>query len=105
MWLLDDTRRYREINDAGCRMLGVPREQLLGRQIDEFADAGERRTLPLLWDRFVHNGDLTGDFRFITIGGELVTTTFIARADIIPGLHLGIFRETRREPLSAISAA
>lgn len=105
MWLLDDARRYREVNDVGCELLGRTRHELLGRQIDEFADEDERRTLPLLWDRFVNARNLTGEFRFISVGGEIVITSFRARADIVPGLHLGVFREQRREPLDVSSAA
>jgi PAS domain S-box-containing protein len=105
MWLLDDLRRYREVNEAGCRLLGTTREEMLGKQIDEFAADAERRALPRLWDRFVHVRNLAGEFRFISIGGELVTTSYTARADVVPGLHLGMFRELRREPIKTISAA
>jgi PAS domain S-box-containing protein len=105
MWLLDDARRYREVNAVGCEMLGLTRAELLGRQIDEFADQAERSALPHLWHRFVNARNLTGEFRLISVGGEVVTASFLARADVVPGLHLGIFREQRREPLNVSSAA
>jgi len=105
MWLLDDERRYREVNDAGCQLLGTTRDHLLGKQIDDFAGEPERRGLPRLWDRFVQERDLSGEFHFITLGGELVTTSFLARADIVPGLHLGIFRESTRRRLGVVPAA
>jgi PAS domain S-box-containing protein len=105
MWLVDDERRYREVNDAACEMLGVAREKLLGTQVDEYADDQDRRAIPRLWDEFVRARSSHGELHFRSAEGDVITTRFVAQADVVPGLHLGIFRETVRHRASVRPAA
>jgi PAS domain S-box-containing protein len=105
MWLVDDERRYCEINQAACAMLGTARQAILGKQLDDFADEAHRRALPALWKRFLNGKDVSGEFRFVSTRGDIVITSFLARADVVPGLHLGMFRETSRQPTRVVSAA
>ncbi len=44
-WYIDNDQRTTDANPAMCRMLGLTREQLLGRSIYEFVDAENRRIL------------------------------------------------------------
>jgi PAS domain S-box-containing protein len=96
MWFLDDHRRYCEVNDAACAMLGVVRGELLEKKVDAFAHESERAGINALWHRFMESETLRGEFRFLSVGGEVVITSYAARAHILPGLHLAVLRETRR---------
>jgi diguanylate cyclase (GGDEF)-like protein/PAS domain S-box-containing protein len=42
LWITDMDQRYVEVNDALCRMLGRPREKLLGARHEDFIHADER---------------------------------------------------------------
>jgi PAS domain S-box-containing protein len=96
MWFLDDHRRYCEVNEAACEMLGVERSALLKNKVDAFAHESELAGINALWRRFMESETLRGEFRFMSLRGEIVITSYAARARIIPGLHLAVLRETRR---------
>jgi diguanylate cyclase (GGDEF)-like protein/PAS domain S-box-containing protein len=42
LWITDMDQRYIEVNDALCRMLGQPREKLLGARHQDFTHVDER---------------------------------------------------------------
>jgi len=94
--IADDDGRYVEANPAACELFGLPREELLGRSIADFADEGfdfERA-----WQSFSAGKNERGLFPLVRADGERRTVEYSATREILPGRHLSILRDvTERE--------
>ncbi len=89
--LADDEGIYLDANPAACKLFGLPREQLLGRRLDDFAQpgfdgrAGFRELLSL--------GHMAGRFPLRRLDGTSATLDFSAVANVVPGQHLSVLRD------------
>ena len=90
MLIADDERRYRDVNDAGCRLLRAPREWILARRIDDFAVPEVRPLLDEMWTGFIAAGIQAGEFELQLPDGRRRTVDYSATANIVPGMHLSI---------------
>ncbi|MFB6081148.1 MAG: PAS domain S-box protein, partial [Haloferacaceae archaeon] len=96
MVIADDDGRYVEVNESACELFGLPKEDLLGRRISEFAP-GEF-DFEAAWRRFQESDDEQGTFPLVRANGERRTVEYAATTDIIPGEHLSVLRDvTERE--------
>ena len=98
--ILDDQATCREANPAAERMLGVRREQLLGKSLalfhkdaDEFAES---------WAQLLTNGQKQGYSELCRRNGSKIFVEFTAKANVLPGKHVTIIRDiTRRRQAEA----
>jgi PAS domain S-box-containing protein len=95
MWLLDDDRTIRDLNEQASKLLEADREGLLGKRLDDFADVSETANLVALWARFLAGDTLEGEFRLRLPSGQTKTVWYSAKPRVLPGLHIGILRQTR----------
>ena len=86
--LADDARRYVEVNDAACALLGLDRAALLDAGVDGLTPPALRGRVPALWDRFLAQGSMQGVYELTDASGQLVRITYLAIARVQPGLHL-----------------
>ena len=95
IFLSDDTGRFVDANAAASTMLGLPRESLMGRQMDDFFvdDEGEEIDPVARWQYFLSVGELRGEVRIRVADGRTSETEFVAVANVSPGLHLAILRD------------
>jgi PAS domain S-box-containing protein len=89
--LLDDDRRYVDVNDAACSFLGLPREQVVGRRIDDFLVPEVRKTLDETWPRFLAMGRHAGFFELVHPDGSVRKTMYSSIANVTPGRHLTVY--------------
>src|ERR1017187_1951541 len=47
--IADNDRKYREASASAGKLLGVPREKIIGRKIDDFAEASFKPQISELW--------------------------------------------------------
>ncbi len=52
----DDDRRFIDVNHAATEIMGLPRNEIVGRHIDDFFSEAHGETIPQAWDRFVRAG-------------------------------------------------
>jgi PAS domain S-box-containing protein len=90
MLIADDERRYRDVNSAGCRLLGAGRSWILTRRIDDFTPPELRGQMDELWHAFLQSGTQAGDFELRLPDGRRLAVDYSATANILPGLHLSI---------------
>lgn len=89
--LADDVGTYVDANPAACRLFGLPRAQLLGRSIVEFAapDIDSLATFRELAAR----GSTSGVFAIRRLDGTTAMVDYNAVANVVPGRHLSILRD------------
>lgn len=90
MLVADDDRRYRDVNDAGCRLLAAPRGWILGRRIDDFTPPELRAQVDDMWRSFIAEGIQAGEFELLLPDGRRRAVEYSATASILPGTHLSI---------------
>jgi PAS domain S-box-containing protein len=91
VFVVDDTRTFIDANPAACRLLGVPRSELLGKRFDQFIEPGPG--LDTTWQAFLTAGEQTGEFRVIRSDGMMRDVEYSATARFVAGRHLAILRD------------
>ena len=88
--IMDDDARYLDANDSAAALLGVSREDIVGRSLNDFTV----ESLPdTAWTAFKAAGELRGELHFRRPNGEIREAEFNAVASISPGLHLSVLRD------------
>jgi PAS domain S-box-containing protein len=98
MLIADGRRRYRDVNDAACRLLGAPREWILNRRIDDFTPPELRPQIEEMWQGFIAEGTQAGEFELLLPDGSRRTVDYSATANILPEMHLSILLPLVRGP-------
>ena len=88
----DDEGRYVDANPAALEMLGVTREELLGRTAADFA-ADREYDFAGAWRRFLESGQMKGAFHARRPDGTVRVLDFAATANVTPGRHLSVLRD------------
>lgn len=91
MVIADNDRRFVEVNDAAADLFGLPKEDLLGRPIDEFVPSGF--DIEATWEEFRTAGTVQGTFQRCRPDGTERTVELTATADVVQGQHLGVLRD------------
>ena len=91
--IADDSGRYLDANPAACHLLGMKRERIIGRTIEDFADPGRKTEVRKTWRHFLASGMQKGFFRIYRTDGSTRHVEYIAKAHILPHQHLSILRD------------
>src|SRR5947209_6987446 len=58
--ITNDAGRYTDANAAACALLGMRRENIVGRSVEDFADPHRREEIRRSWRGFLEQGDQRG---------------------------------------------
>jgi PAS domain S-box-containing protein len=83
--------QYVDANPAACSLFGLPREQLVGRTLLEFAAPGY--DAEAAYQEFVKHGRMEGEFPLQRPDGARRVLDYRAVANVAPGLHLSALRD------------
>jgi PAS domain S-box-containing protein len=89
--MIDDDRRYVDVNDAACRFLGMTREEIIGRRFDEFLVPEVRETVEEAWAGYLAAGRHAGFFKLVLPDGSVRETMYSSIANVTPGRHLTVY--------------
>ncbi len=100
MVLVDDERRFVDVNSAACSLLGRTKDELVGRSSSDVI-ASEPRDPGAgdLFRRFGDEGEQRGEIDLRRADGSIVSVEYSATAQVLPGQNLAIWRdvEARRQ--------
>ncbi len=91
MLIADDQRRWVTGNSAACDLLGIAREEIPWRTMDEFTSPDERKTLEEQWGGFLASGGAEGWYQLYVPDRGPVPVEFSATANVLPARHLSVF--------------
>lgn len=89
--IVDDERRFVDLNRAASAVLGQPREEVIGRRIEDFFSEAQGEPVPTAWSTFIVDGEQRGICRLKSASPK--TFEYRAKAHFRHGLHLSILRE------------
>ncbi len=86
--VIDDERRFWEVSQAACAILGRDRDELLARRIDDCLPLASQARLRAAWPGCLGVEVRKHEIEFIRPDGSLAMVAMSARANIVPGRHL-----------------
>lgn len=91
MLIADDQRRWVTGNTAACDLLGIPREEIPWRTMDDFTAPSERKRLEEQWGAFLASGAAEGWYQLYVPDRGPMPVEFSATANVLPARHLSVF--------------
>jgi len=86
--LADNDRLSREASAGVSKLLGVPREKIIGRKLDDFAEQEFKPIIPEKWREFLREGQQEGTLRLLGPDGKAKKVAYSAKGNVLPVRHL-----------------
>ena len=98
--LTDNDRQYHEASVGASRLLGIPREKIIGRNLDDFTDPVFKPVISERWNAFLQEGEQEGTIPLVDAAGNLREVEYLAKGNVLPVRHLLVLRD--KEPKANI---
>ena len=76
---MDANRRYVEVTDGVCRLLGYSRQELLAKTIDDVAAPELRAQVPETFRQYITQGGMGGNYSLIAKDGRRIPIRYQAK--------------------------
>ncbi|MFZ1006363.1 MAG: PAS domain-containing protein, partial [Candidatus Sulfotelmatobacter sp.] len=91
--IADNDRRYRDASSGVSKLLGLPREKIIGRKLDDFAPPSFKPVLSERWRAFLEEGQQEGTLQLVGPDGGPREVEYLAKGNILPVRHLLVLRD------------
>jgi len=95
--LADNDRLSREASVGAGKLLGLPREKIIGRSLDEFAKPSFKPVLSERWRAFLNEGEQEGTLPLMGPDGISRDVEYLAKGNVLPVRHVLVLRD-KTEP-------
>ncbi len=103
--IADSDRLYVEASAGAGKLLGVAREKIIGRKMDDFAEPAFKPQLSELWRAFLDHGQQEGTLHLEGPDGHVRPVEFVAKTNVLPVRHIVALRDATHnaagEPIPA----
>jgi DNA-binding CsgD family transcriptional regulator len=86
--VVDDERRCLETNLAACRLLGLSKQRLVGRRLDDLFTGAMADRLENVWRAFSQGGGHAGPFDLAIPEAQVARLDLSVTSGVLPGRHL-----------------
>jgi len=90
--------RYVDVNRHAVQLTGYTRAELTKMQLADLTPNPNRRLGQRLWRAFLRRGRMEGRYALCRKNGAIVETTYVAIANVLPGVHVSALIPTRPTP-------
>ena len=91
--LTDNDRRYREASIGASKLLGLPRERIIGRSLDDFAVPAIKPVISERWKAFLKEGEQEGTLQLMGPDGTPRDVEYKAKGNVLPVRHLLVLQD------------
>ncbi|HTA43161.1 MAG TPA: PAS domain S-box protein, partial [Bryobacteraceae bacterium] len=91
--IADNDRKYREASVGAGKLLGLPREQIIGRSVDDFAAPAIKPVIPERWQTLLKEGEQSGTLEILSADGTPREVEYTAKTNVLPVRHLLVLRD------------
>jgi PAS domain S-box-containing protein len=99
--LADNDRRYVEASVGATKLLGLPREKIIGRSLDDFAEPSFKTVISERWSAFLEEGEQQGTLHLVGPDGGPREVEYAAKGNVLPVRHLLVLRDKTTHPAAA----
>ncbi len=91
--ITDNDRNYRDASVGASKLLGLPRDKIIGRRMDEFAAPSFKPQISQLWRAFLEHGEQKGLLQLASADGKLREVEYTAKGNVLPVRHVFVLRD------------
>jgi formate hydrogenlyase transcriptional activator len=91
--IADDDRRYHEASIGASKLLGLPREKIIGRSLDDFAEPSFKPVISKRWRDFLKQGEQEGTLPLLGPDGSPRDVEYTVKSNVLPVRHLLLLRD------------
>jgi formate hydrogenlyase transcriptional activator len=91
--IADDDGNSKDASVGLGKLLGLPREKIIGRPVDDFAPPASRPQISQLWRALRRDGEQEGTLRLVGPDTPSREVAYAAKGNVLPVRHLLILRE------------
>jgi formate hydrogenlyase transcriptional activator len=102
--LVDNDRRSRDVSVGVSKLLGLPRDKLIGQRLDDFAEPDFKPVISERWRAFLDEGHQEGILKLVDPLGSHQDVGYIAKKDVLPVRHLLVLSDKTANPQGADAA-
>ena len=96
--IADNDGNYRDASAGAGKLLGLPREKIIGHQIDDFAQPAFKPKVSQLWRAFLEQGEQEGELQLVGADGTLRKVAYTAKGNVLPVRHALVLRDKTLPP-------
>ena len=96
--LADNNRYYLEASVGASKLLGLPREKIIGRSLDDFAEPSFKPVLSERWLAFLEEGEQQGTLQLVGPDGGPREVEYSAKGNVLPVRHLLVLHDKTTNP-------
>ena len=91
--IADDDGNSRDASAGAAKLLGLPREKIIGHQLDDFASPGFKPQVSQLWRAFLEHGEQEGTLQLVGPDGIPREVEYTAKGNVLPVRHAVVLRD------------
>ena len=95
--ITDDDGNSKDASVGVGKLLGLSREKIIGRRVDDFAQPGFKPQISQLWRALQEQGEQEGTLRLVGPDGTPREVEYTAKGNVLPVRHVLVLRD-RTEP-------
>lgn len=91
--IADDDRNYRDASAGAGKLLGLPRDKIIGRRMEDFAAPSFKPQISQLWRAFLEQGEQEGSLQLVGPDGNPRDVEYTAKGNVLPVRHVLVLRD------------
>jgi formate hydrogenlyase transcriptional activator len=91
--LADDDRHNCEASVGASKLLGLPREKIIGRRLDDFAEPTFKPVISERWRAFLETGQQEGTLELVGPDGAPREVGYLAKGKVLPERNLLVLQD------------